>query len=782
MTRRPLSTYRLQITSRFPLEAAAEVTDYLSALGASWAYLSPILAATPGSDHGYDVVDHSRIDPSRGGAEGLDRFAAAAREKDLGILIDIVPNHVGVAVPRENPWWWDVLRLGRSSRHALAFDIDWRRGDDRVRLAILGAQPDEVIASGDLVVDTTAQPDAPDGTLSYFEHVLPLAPGSGRLADDLPALLEAQNYELRFWEDQNTDLNYRRFFAVSELAGLRVELPDVFAESHREILRWITDGLADGLRVDHPDGLTEPGAYLEQLADATGGAYTLVEKILEPGEALPDWWRTDGTTGYDALGEIDRVLIDADGVAALDALDARLRAETGQPEAVDWHELTRETKRMIAETILQSEVRRLVHTLPFGVVDARYALAEIVAAFPVYRSYLPAGREHLDLALAEAARQRPDLAPSIAELGELLADPSNEIAERFQQLSGAVMAKGVEDTAFYRHTRLGTLTEVGGDPSIPALTVAEFHAAQQSRLAAWPHSMTTLSTHDTKRSEDVRARLSVLAEMPERWAEVLDELRAIATTGHGPLDAMLWQAAVGAWPIPSDRLLAYAEKAAREAADGTGWQHPDEEFEKGLSAIAQAANGAARATIEAFVDEIIGFGRSNSLAAKLLQLTGPGVPDVYQGSERWDLSLVDPDNRRPVDFAENAALLRQLDDDVTRGQLPAIDDSGLAKMLVTSRALRLRRDNPELFNVYRPAAVEGEAAMHAVAVDRGGVTAVATRLPVALERRGGWGDTLLMRPDVPATDVLTGRRIEPGPVRLADLLDTYPVALLVEAR
>ena len=256
MTRRPLSTYRLQITSRFPLEAAAEVTDYLSALGASWAYLSPILAATPGSDHGYDVVDHSRIDPSRGGAEGLDRFAAAAREKDLGILIDIVPNHVGVAVPRENPWWWDVLRLGRSSRHALAFDIDWRRGDDRVRLAILGAQPDEVIASGDLVVDTTAQPDAPDGTLSYFEHVLPLAPGSGRLADDLPALLEAQNYELRFWEDQNTDLNYRRFFAVSELAGLRVELPDVFAESHREILRWITDGLADGLRVDHPDGLT----------------------------------------------------------------------------------------------------------------------------------------------------------------------------------------------------------------------------------------------------------------------------------------------------------------------------------------------------------------------------------------------------------------------------------------------------------------------------------------------------------------------------------------------
>lgn len=782
MTRRPLSTYRLQITSRFPLDEAADVTGYLSALGASWAYLSPILAATPGSDHGYDVVDHSRIDPARGGAEGLERFVEAARAKDLGILIDIVPNHVGVAVPRENPWWWDVLRLGRSSRHALAFDIDWRRGDDKVRLAILGAQPDEVIASGDLVVDITPQDDAPDGTLSYFEHVLPLAPGTGVLAGDLPALLAAQNFDLRFWEDQNTELNYRRFFAVSELAGIRVELPDVFAESHREIVRWITDGLADGLRVDHPDGLSEPGAYLERLADATGGAYTLVEKILEPGESLPDWWRTDGTTGYDALVEIDRVLVDPQGVAELDALDARLRAESGLPEALDWHDLIRGTKRMIAETILQSEVRRLVHTLPYGVVDARYALAEIVAAFPVYRSYLPAGREHLDEALAEAARQRPDLASSIAELGALLADPTTEIAERFQQLSGAVMAKGVEDTAFYRYTRLGTLTEVGGDPSIPALTVEQFHAAQQSRLASWPHSMTTLSTHDTKRSEDVRARLAVLAEMPDRWAEVLTDLRAVASTGQGPLDAMLWQAAVGAWPIPSERLHAYGLKAAREAAEGTGWQHPDEEFEKGIAAIAEAANGDARATIEAFVDEIVGFGRSNSLAAKLLQLTGPGVPDVYQGSERWDLSLVDPDNRRPVDFAANAKLLRRLDKDVKRGDLPAIDDSGLVKMLVTSRALRLRRDNPELFSVYRPAVVEGEASAHAVAVDRGGVTVIATRLPVGLDRRGGWGDTLLMRPDVPATDLLTGRRIEPGPVRLADLLDTYPVALLVEAR
>lgn len=782
MTGRPLSTYRLQITSRFPLDSAAGVTAYLSDLGAGWAYLSPILAATPGSDHGYDVVDHSRIDPDRGGPKGLETFAQAARDAGLGILIDIVPNHMGVSVPRANPWWWDALRLGRESPHAVAFDVDVSRSDGRIRLPILGSSVDEVLAAGQITVDPTPQDDAPDGTLSYFEHVLPLAPGSSALAGDLRALLDAQHYELRYWEDQNAELNYRRFFAVSELAGIRVQLPDVFAGSHREIIRWFTDGLVDGLRVDHPDGLADPGAYLEALAGATGAAYTLVEKILEPGERLPDWWRTDGTTGYDALGEFDRVLVDAAGVSALDGLDARLRTETSLPDAEPWHDLIHTTKRLVADTILRSEGRRLVHTLPFGVVDAEDALAEIVACFPVYRSYLPAGRDHLELALAEATRRRPDLASSIAELAPLLADRSLEVAERFSQVTGAVMAKGVEDTAFYRFTRLGTLTEVGGDPSIAALTVDEFHAAQQARFAAWPHSMTTLSTHDTKRSEDVRARLSVLAELPERWEQVLRELRAIASTGHGPLDALLWQAAVGAWPISSERLRAYGLKAAREAAEGTEWQHPNGDFEQGIEAVAEAANGAARATIDAFVAEIVGAGRSNSLSAKMLQITGPGVPDVYQGSEQWDLSLVDPDNRRPVDFAALAAALSRLDADVARGILPPIDDSGAAKMLVVSRALRVRRDNPELFDVYRPGAIAGEAAEHAIAVDRGGAMIVATRLPVGLARRGGWGDTIVMRRDVSATDVLTGRRIPPGPVRLADLLDTYPVALLVEAR
>lgn len=782
MTRRPLSTYRLQISAQFPLDHAASVTEYLADLGVSWAYLSPLLAATSGSNHGYDVVDHSETDADRGGRDGLERFAASARSAGLGILVDIVPNHVGVFVPRESVWWWDVLRLGRGSRRAVAFDIDWRVGGDRLRLPILGSSLDEALMRGEIVVDTNPAEDAPDGVLTYFDHVLPLAPGSGDLVGDLPALLAAQHYELRFWEDQNTELNYRRFFAVVELAGIRVELPDVFDDSHREIVRWIRDGLADGIRVDHPDGLADPGGYLEQLANATGGAYTLVEKILEPGEPLPSWWRTDGTTGYDALAEIDRVLIDRDGVAELDRLDARLRSESDLPEAASWPELTHSTKHMIASQLLGSEVRRVVRALPHGIVRAEDGLVELLACFPVYRSYLPDGISHLYQAFADARRRRPDLASTFSELEPLLTDPGLEVAQRFQQTSGAVMAKGVEDTAFYRYTRLGSLTEVGADPSIAALSVDEFHEAQCARLASWPHSMTTLSTHDTKRSEDVRARISVLSEIPQRWAEVLDELRGIASTGHGPLDALLWQAAVGAWPISSERMLAYATKAAREAGETTTWQHPDVDFEVGLAVIARSVENEAREILDRFVDEIVDAGRSNSLSAKLLQLTGPGVPDVYQGTELWDLSLVDPDNRRPVDFAARARMLKDLDAEFARGILPPIDDSARAKLLITSRALRLRRDNPELFGVYRPAVVEGEASRHAVAVHRGGVTVAATRLPLGLLRRGGWGDTILMRPDLPGTDVLTGRRIEPGPVLLRELFGTYPVVLIEDAR
>lgn len=767
----PHSTYRLQIRAGFDLDAAAELTDYLRDLGVDWAYLSPILAATSGSDHGYDVVDPTVVDPERGGPEGLSRFAAAARAAGLGILIDIVPNHQGVSDPRQNPWWWDVLRRGQASPHAAAFDVNWALGG-RLRLPVLGSELDAALEADEITID------AEGGVVRYFDHEFPLADGTGE--GDVRDVLARQHYELLFWRRGDAELNYRRFFAVTTLAGVRVEDPAVFDASHVEIVRWIDEGLADGLRVDHPDGLADPGGYLDLLADATGGAYVLVEKILEHGEELPSWWATEGTTGYDAMAVLDRVLVDPAGEQGLTALDTELR----DGSAADYSDLMHEAKLAWATEGLHAEVLRLAALVPAdernGASDEQWldALAELLAAFPVYRAYLPAGVEEVDEAVALASSRRPELAEVFATIAaRLVAGPDSEFTRRFMQSTGPVMAKGVEDTTFYRWTRLGTLTEVGGDPTEFAVDVDGFHAASAHRQASWPAAMTSLSTHDTKRSEDVRTRLSVLAEMPERWTEVLGELRAVASTGDGPFDNLLWQAIVGAWPASRERLHAYAEKASREAGNSTTWSDPDEAFEEKMHDLVDAAFGDARAIVEGFVDEITPLGRSNSLSLKLLQLAGPGVPDVYQGTELWDHSLVDPDNRREVDFAERRRLLAGLDE----GWMPPVDASGAAKLLVVSRALRLKRDHPELFTRYTPMTVAGEAADHAVAFDRGGAVAVATRLPAGLAARGGWGDTEVLTHAGSTVDVLTGRRFDGGRLRLADLLDTYPVALLAPA-
>jgi (1->4)-alpha-D-glucan 1-alpha-D-glucosylmutase len=798
MTRHPRSTYRLQIRQGFDLDAAASVAPYLRELGASWAYLSPLLQATTGSDHGYDVVDPRRVDPARGGRAGLERFAAAARAEGLGILIDTVPNHMGISQPAQNPWWWDVLANGRGSRYAEAFDIDWDYGVGKVRVPILGADIDAVIEAGDVRIDPGATDLAPHGVARFYdEHVLPLSSGSVPSlvaesavaledADTIRRILSAQHWEAMFWRREAAELNYRRFFAVTTLAGVRVEVPWVFEETHAELLGWVRDGLADGLRIDHPDGLLDPGGYLERLArglrDAAGSGsdpYVLVEKILESGEQLPAWWETDGTTGYDALAEFDRVLIDPAGRAVLDALDARLSGGA----STDYHELVHTTKRMIADTIQQAEIARLVRELPFPVDGAEDALAELLACFPVYRSYLPAGREHLEVAAEAARAHRADLTEAIDRLVPVLADPAQPVARRFQQTTGPVMAKGVEDTAFYRHTRLGSLTEVGGDPSVFSLGVEDFHRAQSARQASWPIAMTTLSTHDTKRGEDVRARLDVLSEIPDRWAGLLGELTDRASSGHGPFDSLLYQAVIGSWPASRERLHAYAEKAAREAAEATGWWDPEPAFEERMHAVVDAVfddHDLAR-TIGAFVDDISLAGWSNSLAAKLLQLTGPGVPDVYQGSELWETSLVDPDNRREVDFADRRARLAEIDAAFAQGSLPAIDATGAAKLLLTSRALRLRRDHPEIFTRYTPMSVVGPAEDHAIAFDRGGALTVATRLPVGLRAAGGWHDTVLLRHPGATVDALTGRTFEGSAILMRELLSIYPVALLIPA-
>ena len=773
--RTPVSTYRFQITPEFDLFEAARRLPYLHALGVDWVYLSPLLASEPGSQHGYDVVAFDHVDAERGGAEGLAALSAEARRLGLGVLVDIVPNHVGVATPAEGPWWWDVLRHGRSSQRAAAFDVDWAAGEGRIRIPVVGdddqAEPGGPIAHLRLV-------ETPDGgELLYHHNRYPVAPGTWDPGDDPNAVHERQHYQLVNWRVADDELNYRRFFAVNTLAAVRVEDPEVFAETHAEIRRWFDEGLVDGLRVDHPDGLRDPKRYLEDLAALTGGAYVLVEKILEPGEHLPQDWATQGTTGYDALALVDRVLTDPAGEEPLDDLEARLRGDR-----VDWAEMVHDNKRAVADGILHSEVRRITREVrqvvdltepaaaPAPVEDA---VAELLACFPVYRSYLPEGREHLDQAFARARTRRPDLTGTFDLLEPVLADPWLQPARRFQQTSGMVMAKGVEDCSFYRYSRLTSLNEVGGDPSVFALPVEDFHAALAERQRDWPLAMTTLSTHDTKRGEDVRARITALAEMPGAWEQALDRLLKLAPVPDPGFGSLLWQAILGAWtpehlPDLRDRLHGYAEKAMREAGDRTTWTAPDAAYEAAVHAAVDAVfdDDDVRSVLAELAARVETPGWSNGLAAKLLAITMPGVPDVYQGSELWETSLVDPDNRRPVDYDHRAAVLA--------GEA---GDDAADKFHVTCTALTLRRDRPELFTTYTPLRATGPAADHVLAFDRGGAITVVTRLPVGLEGRGGWGDTRLELPDGTWHDALT---CAPATARVADLLDALPVALLVK--
>ncbi|WP_150306733.1 malto-oligosyltrehalose synthase [Planctomonas psychrotolerans] len=770
----PISTYRFQIRESFDLAAAAGELEYVHELGADWVYFSPLLKAEEGSDHGYDVTDHSLVDPARGGSESLRLASDAAHRLGLGVLIDIVPNHVGVATPVQSVWWWDLLTHGTKSRYAEAFDIDWPFGNGKVRLPVLGDGDEDLSA-----LTIVPAEDGSDAELHYYDNRFPIAPGTADDGADPVTVHARQNYELINWRRADAELNYRRFFAVNTLAGIRVEVPWVFDESHVEIARWFTDGIADGLRVDHPDGLQDPGEYLDALARATGGAYVLVEKILEGPERMPAEWATAGTTGYDALAAIDRVFIDPDGQDVLDVLDSRLRGRDDS-SPVSFAEMVHGTKRAIADGILRSEVLRIARLIPEGTGkgfdDVADAVAELLTCFPVYRSYLPFGREHLDEAAELARTHRPDLVDTIDALVPFLADPEHLAARRFQQTSGMVMAKGVEDTAFYRYTRLVSLTEVGADPAEFSIPVTEFHERQALRQREYPHSMTTLSTHDTKRGEDVRARVNVLSELPDSWAGWLESLRDAAPLGDGPFENLMWQTIVGAWPASRDRLHAYVEKAAREAGNSTTWTAPDEKFEQRMHALVDAAFDDPRVSsiLNVVYDRVSPFGWSNALSAKLVQLTAPGVPDVYQGSELWEMSLVDPDNRRPVDFGARRAALSA----IRAGAQPSIDETGGAKLLVTARALRLRRDRNDLFSGYEPVIATGAAAGHVLAFDRGGAITVATRLPVGLADGGGWGDTAITVPDGSYVDFISGRTVNGGRIGLGALLAHYPVALL----
>ena len=704
---RPISTYRLQLTPGFGFAQVAEIAGYLRDLGVSHVYLSPILQSTPGSLHGYDVTDHSRIREEFGGAKGFREMAEQLAAHDLGIVLDLVPNHMNT----RNDAFWSVLRDGPDSPYARWFDIEWQDGE--VTLPVLGDDTEPVV-DGDV--------------LRYHEHEFP-HPGHYRLAD---------------WREGP---GYRRFFDVSSLIGLRAEDPEVFAATHEVIFWLIGEGLADGLRVDHPDGLADPRGYLERLRARSGGIWTVVEKILIGGERLPADWPCEGTTGYETLNRVTGLFVDPDGKRPLIELFTRL---TGEP--ADYRQVMTAAKREVIDLFFGAEVDRLARA---AACDPA-AVAELLAAMPVYRAYVVPGEPPPALSVEIVERAAAACSPAVRPLAEQVLYGSPEVIVRFQQTCGPVMAKGVEDTALYRWFPLSCLNEVGWEPDHFGVPVEEFH---DYCAAMPPHTMTTLSTHDTKRSEDVRARLSVLSELPEEWEKAVSDWSAqVAFDPH--LDYLAWQNLMAAWPISAGRFADYLLKAAREAKTAISWVRPDPGYEEGLRAFAEAA---VRLPIGEFTERVDRYAMANSLGAKLVQLMMPGVPDVYQGNETTDFSLVDPDNRRPVSY-------------------PRVPASAwdAAKLRITTQALRLRRRiGPAA--PYTPLRADGEAAEHVIAFTRGGTpasaVAVATRLPVRLERRGGWGGTTLPLPPGAWRDLLGGG-VHTGRVPLALLLGSSPVALL----
>ena len=840
----PRATYRLQLTSEFGFDAAAAVAPYLNRLGISHVYASPFLKARHGSTHGYDVVDHNVINPELGGEHGFARFSTALKRENLGLILDFVPNHMGVHFA-DNPWWLDVLEWGRSSPFAASFDIDWDLLPFRARggllLPILGTSYGQALDNGDI----TLRFDADSGSFSawYFEHRLPIAPeryseilsvivheadaaatdggrqlmalateyrglrrpnraqaphlkralshleeahpiiergleayraGPGRPAQTLALhhLLERQHYKLAHWRLAASDINYRRFFDVNDLAGLRVEDVATFERTHGLIRRLIADDTIQGLRLDHIDGLRDPAQYcqrLQRLIRAAQGAerrpfYLVIEKILEEGEALPRFAGVQGTTGYEWLNAITRVLVDARG---LDSLDGTLHRTAGIGS--DFPSVLLASKQHVLTTMLASEFTVLSKLLvrianghyatrDFSADSLRQALELYVLHFPVYRTYIDANppsaadRALIDETVMHARTHWHGPDQSVLDfLQDVLtmdlarregAATGKRRIRRFalkvQQFTGPLMAKSLEDTAFYRYPRLLAFNEVGGNPMAGELSVASFHAAMAKRLATFPHGLTATATHDTKRGEDARARLAALPELAgewracvRRWKDINRQHLRTWSGGHSPSPAfeyLLYQSLLGSWPLESDtsfpeRFKAYAIKAARESKRETSWLNPNTAYEDGLTAfidrILADDNRDFRESLTAFVVRLSLLGALNSLSQLTLKATMPGVPDFYQGTEFWDLSLVDPDNRRPVDFAGRDAALDKAEP-VDWPDLVETRENGHLKMAWTATLLAMRRSHPDVFakGAYRPLSVSGPDRDHVIAFAR----------------------------------------------------------------
>lgn len=877
----PVATYRLQMGADFGFDRVAAVLPYLANLGVSHLYTSPYLQAAAGSTHGYDVVDPTHVSSEMGGAEAHARLCRELEKFKMGQMIDVVPNHMAI-IGRQNPWWWDVLENGPSSRYAAYFDVDWESSEERwpnkVLLPVLRDHYGRVLEAGEICLIR----DDSRFTLQYHEHLFPIDPSSldvllGRAAEAcgsellgfiagsyarmprskviaigaverrhhdkaviekllsdclredpaalssvdaevkrinsdaeaIDALIDRQNYRLAFWRTSSRDLGYRRFFDIDSLVGLQVEEEEVFYATHMLPITWARNGIVHGLRIDHPDGLRDPAQYLHRLHQVCPEAWIVAEKILEFGEGLPAGWPVAGTTGYDFLDISGGLFVDPNGKEPLTELYQDFTGETAEFKVVK-----RVCKRKVIKEILGSELNRLTALLvdicerhrryrDYTRHELQEALSEVAACFPVYRTYVNLSQNYVsetDIlyvteAIEQAVIERPDIDIELfAWLKDLLllripGTMEGELAMRFQQLTGPVMAKGVEDTAFYRFHRLSCLNEVGCDPERFGISVEEFHRYCAGKLERHPKSLLATSTHDTKRSEDIRARLALLSEMPGRWSEfVRDASKHNDRHRSGDIpdrntEYLFYQTLVGAWPIDIDRMTAYMEKAVCEAKVLTSWTQRNEIYEQGVLDFVRNVmqDVEFRDMLEKFVLPLVMPGRINSLAQTLIKLTAPGVPDIYQGTELWDSSLVDPDNRRPVDFQQRSKLLAELDS-ISVEEVVDRFNEGLPKLWLICKALRLHNRRPELFGAngsYTPVEAFGAKAGHVVAFMRGNVAmTVVPRLVLGLG--GKWGDTAVDLGSGRWRNELTGDQFQGGEIRLSQITKRFPVGLLVK--
>ncbi len=797
----PRATYRLQLHKDFPFDAAVELAPYLARLGVSHVYASPILMARPGSLHGYDVIDHRRINPELGGEAGFARLSEALKAEGIGIILDIVPNHMAVG-GADNAWWLDVLERGRESAYAGFFDIDFDTPrdpslKDKILAPFLGAPYGEVLRSGDLKL--LPMEGSGKFAVAYHHHRFPIRPRDQEMVAEDPeafaapgplhALLERQHFRLAWWRTAGDDINWRRFFNITELAGLRVERLEVFEAVHALIFDLYAEGVIDGIRVDHVDGLADPAAYcralrghLDRLSEerpfhaAPGPAYLVVEKILGAAEALPADWDVDGTSGYDFMNQVSALQHDPAGA---DPLSLLWRQVSGRSAEFETEELA--ARAEILTTTFDGQLggvaasfhrlaRRDPATRDLTEAALRRGIGRLIPRLRVYRTYAtgmpgsPDPGPAFATAAAQAIQEMPNEDWPVRFIAECLArDDAGEPVRRLNQLSAPVAAKAVEDTAFYRYGRLLSRNDVGFDPGRLAMEPAEFHEAMEGRAAAFPHALLATATHDHKRGEDARARLAVLSELPDEWAETVSEwftLNAAARpAGLAPDDEyQLYQTLVGAWPLElaetdqaaltdfRERIAGWRLKSLREAKLRSSWAAPNEAYEGLNREFLECLLDPLRsqpflASLKRFIDHIAPAGALNGLVQLVLKMTLPGVPDTYQGTELWDFSLVDPDNRRPVDFARRQAALEK---GWSFAELMDSWRDGGVKQHVVRQLLTYRASEPDLFRRggYRRLAVDGARQDNVL----------------AFQRRHGDRDLIVIVPRVCASPVVGSAR------------------------